>query len=299
MPAVWNLDQLLDNALDQSLGQFGEQFSFLPDWFSAPLQSNWHLWIQPSSTQPSLTQPNPDQSAIAQSAQSALLPLEQALAAPQLGRDMRKLPSLAQPSLSLPTIPAQPVATAAALKTLKTPAKPVLYDTTALLAMNCTQDQLTHYSGDSVIDPASAKRMGWINLLFPLPIAAVLTSAFGWRVHPISGALSFHTGLDMGAPMGTPVLAAAAGRVMVADQMGGYGLAVVVEAGNQRNLYGHLSGIAVQPGTQVAQGTILGWVGSTGNSTGPHLHFESQVATSNGWTAVNPIATATLAAAGQ
>jgi len=294
MPVLWNLDQVLGIALDQSL----ERLSLsLPDWISMPLSSNWSAWTVPSSNQASLNRPSPS---VAQAEGSLLAleplePLEQSLTAPQFSRDMQKLPNLSLAiSQTKSEIPAKSAALAKSTA-VATPVKPVLYDATALLAMNCSQAALTHYSGDQVMDPASSKRMGWANLMFPLPIAAVLTSAFGWRVHPISGALSFHTGLDLGAPMGTPVLAATAGRVVVADQMGGYGLAVVVEAGNQRNLYGHLSGIAVQPGVSVTQGAVLGWVGSTGNSTGPHLHFESQVATNSGWTAVDPIASATLA----
>lgn len=141
------------------------------------------------------------------------------------------------------------------------------------------------------VSPALARQMGWGNLVFPLPIPAVLTSAFGWRVHPIFGDRRFHAGIDLGAPMGTPVVAAMAGRIVAAGDMGGYGLAVIVEtaAGNYRNLYAHLSGIAVRPGTAVQQGTVLGWVGSTGNSTGPHLHFEAHIPTENGWTAIDPL----------
>lgn len=144
------------------------------------------------------------------------------------------------------------------------------------------------------ISPAVARQMGWGNLVFPLPIPAVLTSAFGWRIHPISGDRRFHAGIDLGAPMGTPVVAAMAGRVVAADNMGGYGLAVIVETatGAYRNLYAHLSGIAVRPGTVVQQGSVLGWVGSTGNSTGPHLHFETQIPTENGWTAIDPLSAA-------
>lgn len=178
--------------------------------------------------------------------------------------------------------------------------KPAVYDAASLLAVSCSNAQLGHYdTGSYVVDPATSKQMGWVNLLFPLPIPAVITSAFGWRIHPISGNLSFHTGLDLGAPMGTPVMAALGGRVVAADYMGGYGLAVIVEnpTTRQRNLYGHLSGIAVQPGMQVAQGAILGWVGSTGNSTGPHLHFESLISTETGWTAVDPLASAAVAVA--
>ncbi|WP_263971743.1 peptidoglycan DD-metalloendopeptidase family protein [Leptolyngbya ohadii] len=147
-------------------------------------------------------------------------------------------------------------------------------------------------STNVTVSPALSRQMGWKNFAFPLAIPAVLTSGFGWRIHPISGDRRLHTGIDLGAPMGTPVVAAAAGRVIAADDMGGYGLTVIVETagGNYRNLYAHLSGIAVRPGVAVQQGTVLGWVGSTGYSTGPHLHFEVKVPTSEGWMAIDPLA---------
>lgn len=126
-----------------------------------------------------------------------------------------------------------------------------------------------------------------VRLLFPLSIPSVITSLFGWRVHPITGDQRFHSGTDMGAPMGTPVLAALTGRVMLADFFGGYGLAIALEhtQGTQQTLYGHLSEIFVKPGEVVKQGTVIGRVGSTGNSTGPHLHFEFRQLTTQGWVA--------------
>jgi murein DD-endopeptidase MepM/ murein hydrolase activator NlpD len=128
-----------------------------------------------------------------------------------------------------------------------------------------------------------------LSLLFPLPIPTVITSAFGWRIHPISGDRRFHSGTDLGAPMGTPVLAAYAGRVAVADFLGGYGLTVAIDhkKGDQQTLYAHLSEIFVRPGEWVPQGTVIGRVGSTGNSTGPHLHFELREATADGWVALD------------
>ncbi|NET31126.1 MAG: M23 family metallopeptidase [Cyanothece sp. SIO1E1] len=130
-----------------------------------------------------------------------------------------------------------------------------------------------------------------IGMSFPLAALAPITSRFGWRVHPIRGDYRFHEGLDLGAPMGTPVLAALPGRVTTAEYLGGYGLTVMIEHGGttQRTLYGHLSGIAVQPGTTVEQGAVIGWVGSTGLSTGPHLHFETHQRTADGWVAVDPL----------
>lgn len=126
-------------------------------------------------------------------------------------------------------------------------------------------------------------------MMFPLSIPAPITSLFGWRIHPITGDRRFHAGTDLGAPMGTPVLAASRGQVESADWMGGYGLAVTINHPSaQQTLYGHLSQIFVRPGQMVEPGTVIGQVGSTGNSTGPHLHFEVRHLTQNGWVATDP-----------
>jgi murein DD-endopeptidase MepM/ murein hydrolase activator NlpD len=108
-------------------------------------------------------------------------------------------------------------------------------------------------------------------------------------MHPISNSYRPHTGTDIGAPLGTPVLAAYAGEVAVADWQGGYGLMVSLlhEEGKQESRYAHLSEIYVQPGQWVEQGTVIGRVGSTGYSTGPHLHFEWRHLTPDGWVAVD------------
>ncbi|MGI0487320.1 peptidoglycan DD-metalloendopeptidase family protein [Pantanalinema rosaneae CENA516] len=130
---------------------------------------------------------------------------------------------------------------------------------------------------------------GNVRLVFPLAIPAAISSAFGWRVHPISGDQRLHTGTDLAAPMGTPVLAAYAGQVAIADFLGGYGLTVALEhnKGTQQTLYAHLSEIFVKPGEMVKQGEVIGRVGSTGNSTGPHLHFEFRQLTADGWVALD------------
>ncbi|MBD6616229.1 M23 family metallopeptidase [Komarekiella sp. 'clone 1'] len=126
-------------------------------------------------------------------------------------------------------------------------------------------------------------------MIYPLSIPAPITSLFGWRVHPITGNQRFHAGTDLGAPMGTPVLAAAKGQVETANYLGGYGLTVTVNHQSaQQTLYGHMSEIFVQPGQWVEPGTVIGRVGSTGNSTGPHLHFEVRHMTQNGWVATDP-----------
>ncbi len=135
------------------------------------------------------------------------------------------------------------------------------------------------------IRPPARLSLGNVNLLFPLSIPAAITSAFGWRIHPVMGTSRFHAGTDLGAPQGTPVLAAFSGKVAIADFMGGYGLAVVVRHSKdtEETLYGHLSEIFVKPGETVKQGEVIGRVGSTGLSTGPHLHFEFRKQTPNGW----------------
>jgi murein DD-endopeptidase MepM/ murein hydrolase activator NlpD len=162
----------------------------------------------------------------------------------------------------------------------------------ALATMGCGSIPTANFSLGDAVRSVLPQQLRNVGMVFPLPIPAALTSAFGWRIHPISGDRRFHAGIDLGAPTGTPVLAAVSGRVVAADYMGGYGLAIVIENGSapQRNLYAHLSGIAVRPGMQIEQGSVIGWVGSTGNSTGPHLHFETQALTTSGWTAVNPLA---------
>lgn len=130
---------------------------------------------------------------------------------------------------------------------------------------------------------------GNIRLVFPLSIPAPISSLFGWRTHPITGEQRFHAGTDLAAPLGTPVLAAYAGKVAIADFLGGYGLAVALDhnKGTQETVYGHLSEIFVKPGEWVKQGTVIGRVGSTGLSTGPHLHFEFRQLTPDGWVAMD------------
>jgi murein DD-endopeptidase MepM/ murein hydrolase activator NlpD len=126
-------------------------------------------------------------------------------------------------------------------------------------------------------------------LIYPLSSPAPTTSGFGWRTHPITGSRRFHSGVDIGAPMGAPVVAAGSGTIITAGRLGGYGNAIVIQHnGVQQTLYGHLSEIFVLPGQRIEQGTVIGRVGSTGNSTGPHLHFESRMSTADGWVAVDP-----------
>ena len=114
---------------------------------------------------------------------------------------------------------------------------------------------------------------------WPLPQSFTITSQFGYRTDPFTGEISYHSGTDIAAPYGTPVLAAAGGTVTVAnatDPWGGsYGYYVKIQHdGTFDTLYAHCSSICVTPGQQVQQGEVIGYVGSTGNSMGNHLHFE-------------------------
>ncbi|MGQ0548600.1 MAG: murein hydrolase activator EnvC family protein [Armatimonadota bacterium] len=110
---------------------------------------------------------------------------------------------------------------------------------------------------------------------FIWPLRGIVTSRFGFRRHPIFRIRQFHQGLDIAAAQGSPVRAAFAGVVLFAGWYGGYGKLVIIDHGQGTStLYGHLSAILASPGQQVPQGHLVGRVGSTGYSTGPHLHFE-------------------------
>lgn len=119
------------------------------------------------------------------------------------------------------------------------------------------------------------------------PIDAMkLSSAYGMRVHPVTGRLARHNGIDIPAPHGTPIYATADGIVGRAQRLGGYGLYVEVEHGNGiQTRFGHMSSFVVSSGQRVKKGDILGYVGSTGRSTGNHLHYEVRIA----GTPVNPL----------
>lgn len=122
--------------------------------------------------------------------------------------------------------------------------------------------------------------------IWPSRSCFVVTSKYGWRTISLYGSARFHAGIDIGASMGTPIVAADGGNVIVSAYDGGYGNYVMINHGDGRStLYGHMSSRAVSVGQTVNQGQVIGYVGSTGNSTGPHIHFEIRV---NGGT-VNPL----------
>jgi hypothetical protein len=111
-----------------------------------------------------------------------------------------------------------------------------------------------------------------------LPVDGWITSEFGMRKHPISGGSRMHYGMDIASPVGTPVKTSAEGRVVYAGGRSGYGNLVVVDHGyGISTLYAHLSAIDVKLGAVIKRGETLGKVGSTGSSTGPHVHYEVQV----------------------
>ena len=111
--------------------------------------------------------------------------------------------------------------------------------------------------------------------IWPVPDCTLLTSRVGYRMHPILGYERFHAGVDIGAKAGDTIIASDGGTVAVAEYSDSYGNYVLINHGNgYTTLYAHMSSMAVEAGQAVEQGDTLGYVGSTGWSTGPHLHFE-------------------------
>ena len=120
--------------------------------------------------------------------------------------------------------------------------------------------------------------MGDGTLIWPTQSCTTTNSAYGYRVHPIYGTVKFHAGEDIPAGYGAEILAAASGTVVTAGWVSGYGNYTVIDhGGGLMTAYGHQSSFAVSVGDVVTQGQVIGYVGSTGNSTGPHLHFEVYV----------------------
>lgn len=125
--------------------------------------------------------------------------------------------------------------------------------------------------------PAPATRVS-IPSRMPLD-AATMTSTYGMRTHPVLGGRRNHNGVDLAQPTGTPVYATADGFVSRAEPFSSYGNYIQIEHGGElQTRYAHLSGYAVATGEQVVKGQLIGYVGSTGRSTGPHLHYEVRVA---------------------
>jgi murein DD-endopeptidase MepM/ murein hydrolase activator NlpD len=153
-----------------------------------------------------------------------------------------------------------------------------LHEVNALQAQSAAladRIRAAQYSAAGPVTPRSASGSGFV-----WPMSGVLTSGFGWRWGRM------HEGIDIAGPSGTPVVAAAAGTVIWAGWMGGYGNLVVIDhGGGIATAYGHNTGFAVGSGQSVAQGQVIAYCGSTGHSTGPHVHFEVRI---NG-AAVDPL----------
>jgi len=113
--------------------------------------------------------------------------------------------------------------------------------------------------------------------MWPIPVNGPI-GHFGMRKHPIFGDVRMHTGIDIDAKMGAPIMAAGDGFVGFVGQLGGYGNLVILSHGNGiTTFYAHMSRFGCSKGQQVKKGQVIGYIGSTGWSTGPHLHFEYRV----------------------
>ena len=148
-----------------------------------------------------------------------------------------------------------------------------LLDVNELTSETLTAGQQLFLPGAAMDSAALRNAMGE---LFRLPISAHFrwSSPYGYRIDPIAGVKSFHTGTDMACPTGTPILAAMSGKVTTTGMTRVYGNYVIIDHGNgYQTLYAHMSKIIATKGQWVSQGTRIGLVGSTGYSTGPHLHF--------------------------
>lgn len=110
------------------------------------------------------------------------------------------------------------------------------------------------------------------------PVEGPVTGSFGERIDPFNGEGAFHSGIDIGAVYGQPILAPADGTIEFADFMGGYGRAVIIDHGHGiTTRYGHMKSFAVFPGQHIHRGDTIGYVGDSGRSTGPHLHYEVRI----------------------
>lgn len=136
----------------------------------------------------------------------------------------------------------------------------------------------------SNISVSSAPRNGQ-SYTWPVPGHYSISSPFGYRMHPILGYSKFHSGVDIPAPSGTPIVAAKSGTVIMSKLMSGYGNVVMIDHGDTVTVYAHCSALNVNVGESVKAGDVVAFVGSTGLSTGAHLHFEVRV---NG-SPVNPL----------
>lgn len=127
------------------------------------------------------------------------------------------------------------------------------------------------------IDPDSEYVGG--DYVWPTPSCPIVTSLYGWRIHPLFNTWKYHSGIDIGASYGSSILAAASGTVILSQDYGGYGECIIIDhGGGMTTLYGHLDQRLVSVGETVSGGELIGYVGDSGWSSGPHLHFEITMA---------------------
>lgn len=132
-------------------------------------------------------------------------------------------------------------------------------------------------TASSIKYKVSTSRRSGSSMTWPVPGNSRISSYYGYRLHPVLGYQKFHSGVDIPAASGTPVVAAAEGVVIVSTTMGGYGNVVMVDHGNTVTVYAHNSVLKCRVGDVVSAGETIALVGSTGLSTGPHLHFEVRI----------------------
>jgi hypothetical protein len=197
------------------------------------------------------------------------------------------------PIVAVPTFTPKPNVTPPTSGTLPTSVAPTLAPVTTILPVVTIPISSPKTAAMPTVKPpaliSSNPNESNSETIYPLLRPASVTSRYGWRTHPLTGTRRFHSGIDIAAPTGTPVVATSSGTVVSAGWNKGYGKEIVIEHdGNRQTLYGHLSEISVQAGQSIERGTVIGKVGSTGNSTGPHLHFEKRVPKDDDWVAIDP-----------
>jgi murein DD-endopeptidase MepM/ murein hydrolase activator NlpD len=157
-----------------------------------------------------------------------------------------------------------------------------------LMRQRKARDEAAKKSGKSQgsVDYLAGRAAQGRGSMFDWPLRGKINSPFGTRVHPVFKTKSFHSGIDIASPQGTPVKAAAPGEVLFEGWMRGYGRVVIIDHGRDYStVYAHMSSTRVKEGAVVKAGTVVGAVGDTGTTTGYHLHFEVRV----GSAAKNPL----------
>jgi murein DD-endopeptidase MepM/ murein hydrolase activator NlpD len=150
--------------------------------------------------------------------------------------------------------------------------------------VNQNQTKLAHLDDEEEIKKEELQQFekwaysdgDWQGGLLMRPVNGLITSPYGWRVHPVTGKKRFHAGIDFGGPIGTPIHAAADGVVKESRPASGYGWVVILDHGGLTTLYGHMYGssVRVSVGERIHRGQVIAEIGNAGTSTGPHIHFE-------------------------